>query len=77
MVEKGSDPDNKLMKTGVFRSFKDGDGLCEPTTWEFESNARQTDPEDKPECETMEDGPGRKKVELTELPNDSEGRIPE
>lgn len=33
MIEKGSDPDNLLMKEGVFRVFKDADGLAANTTW--------------------------------------------
>lgn len=33
MVEKGPDPDDELMDEGVFRVFKDGDGLAENTTW--------------------------------------------
>ena len=55
MVEKGSDPDNKLMKTGVFRAFKDGDGISKPTTWEF-SNVKQMKPMDKHKSETMKEG---------------------
>ncbi|MDO3390408.1 fimbrillin family protein [Bacteroides sp. ET489] len=33
MVEKGYDPDNELMKEGVFRVFKDKDGLSVNTSW--------------------------------------------
>lgn len=33
MVEKGSDPNNKLMKEGVFRIFLDGDYLAENYPW--------------------------------------------
>lgn len=33
MVKKGSDPNHKLMDEGVFRVFKDGDGLSENTSW--------------------------------------------
>ena len=33
MVEKGSDPNNVLMREGVFRVFKDGDYLSEPCSW--------------------------------------------
>lgn len=39
MVEKGSDPNNKLMKTGVFRVFKDKDGLAKAVTWSHTSTA--------------------------------------
>ena len=69
MVEKGSDPDNKLMKTGVYRVFKDGDGVCGPTTWEFESNARQMDSNDKSEAETTVDAakPRKAGAKLEEL----------
>ena len=33
MVEKGDDPSNRLMREGVFRIFKDEDGLCINTEW--------------------------------------------
>lgn len=33
MVEKGADPNNYLMKEGIFRIFKDQDGLSVLTTW--------------------------------------------
>lgn len=33
MVEKGDDPNNELMKEGVFRVFKDQDGLSINTSW--------------------------------------------
>lgn len=33
MVDKGEDPSNKLMEEGVFRIFKDQDGLSVNTTW--------------------------------------------
>ena len=33
MVEKGEDPENKLMKEGVFRVFHDQDGLAVNATW--------------------------------------------
>lgn len=33
MVDKGSDPENKLMKEGVFRVFKDVDGLAQNANW--------------------------------------------
>ena len=33
MVEKGSDPNNRLMKEGVFRVFMDGDGISPYTSW--------------------------------------------
>ncbi len=33
MVEKGSDPNHKLMDEGVFRVFKDGDGLASNYSW--------------------------------------------
>ncbi len=34
MVEKGDDPEGKLMKEGVYRIFKDGDGYSELTDWD-------------------------------------------
>lgn len=34
MVDKGSDPNNKLMKVGVFRVFKDQDDLARNTSWD-------------------------------------------
>lgn len=33
MVEKGDDPDSKLMDEGVFRVFEDGNGTALLTTW--------------------------------------------
>ena len=33
MLEKGPDPDMKLMKEGVFRVFKDEDGLAANDIW--------------------------------------------
>ena len=33
MVKKGNDPDHMLMDEGVYRVFKDGDGLSVPTSW--------------------------------------------
>ena len=33
LVEKGYDPENKLMEEGVFRVFKDKDGLSVNTSW--------------------------------------------
>lgn len=33
MIEKGSDPNGKLMKEGVFRVFKDQDGMAENSNW--------------------------------------------
>lgn len=33
MVDKGSDPNNKLMKVGIFRVFEDQDGLSQYTSW--------------------------------------------
>ena len=39
MVEKGYDPDNDLMQEGVFRVFKDKDGLSVNTSWTRSRNA--------------------------------------
>ena len=33
MVEKGDDPNHKVMEAGYFRVFKDKDGLSVPTSW--------------------------------------------
>lgn len=35
MVDKGSDPGNKLMNVGVFRVFKDQDELARNTSWDM------------------------------------------
>ena len=35
MVEKGDDPDGKLMEEGVFRVFKDEDGMSVNSDWEY------------------------------------------
>ena len=45
LLEKGDDPNNKLMKTGVYRVFKDGDGNSTVTSW---ANAAIFDPEEEP-----------------------------
>lgn len=37
MVEKGEDPENELMKEGVFRVFEDEDGFSVQTTWPVQS----------------------------------------
>jgi hypothetical protein len=42
MVEKGDDPDKKLMDVGVFRIFKDGDNVSQPTTWDRASLKRKS-----------------------------------
>lgn len=42
MVEKGSDPDNELMEEGVFRVFKDQDGLAVNSTWPSEVPSRRS-----------------------------------
>ena len=55
MVEKGNDPNKKLMKTGVYRAFKDGDGLSVPTTWEFNNNSRQDNRNSTSETEAISD----------------------
>ena len=56
MEEKGNDPDHKLMDTGVYRIFKDGDGISEPTSWEFESNGTKMMSKNNTKCKTMVDG---------------------
>ena len=77
MVDKGSDPDNKLMKTGVFRAFKDGDGISGPTTWEFDSNARQTNRVFNAESETNSDCCGQGDNNSLGLIGNSESVKPE
>lgn len=42
MVEKGSDPDHELMEEGVFRVFKDQDGLAVNTQWPSEAPNKRT-----------------------------------
>lgn len=66
MEEKGNDPDHKLMDTGVYRIFKDGDGISEPTSWEFENSSNQMKSKAKADCETMEDGRKSLKAESEE-----------
>ena len=34
MVDKGEDPENQIIDVGVFRVFKDEDGLAAKTNWE-------------------------------------------
>ena len=40
MVEKEGDKDGDLMDEGIFRVFKDKDGLSVNTQWNTSSNAR-------------------------------------
>lgn len=42
MVEKGDDPDGKLMDEGVYRVFQDEDGLAVNAIWPSNSNTRAT-----------------------------------
>lgn len=39
MVEKGPDPNHELMEEGIFRVFKDSDGLAVNATFNFNFNA--------------------------------------
>lgn len=68
LLEKGSDPNKKLMDVGVYRVFKDGDGISEPTTWEFESNANQIKSKNMDEIQTTVDGLGLKEKNLHDGP---------
>ncbi|MBQ4296210.1 MAG: hypothetical protein II755_11565 [Prevotella sp.] len=45
LLEKGDDPNNTLMKEGVYRVLKDGDGSSPTTSW---ANAGIFDPEEEP-----------------------------
>ncbi len=47
MVEKGSDPEGKLMDEGVFRVFKDQDGMAANSNWSRSLNVRSVKPETK------------------------------
>lgn len=51
MVEKGDDPDGELMDEGVFRVFKDEDGLSVPTTWERANATRSANL--LPDCKSV------------------------
>lgn len=42
MVEKGDDPNHKLMGEGVFRLFRDTDGIAKNHTWDNESRSLQS-----------------------------------
>lgn len=55
MVGKGDDPDHKVMDAGVFRIFKDGNRVSEPTTWEFVTKARKAITNELVEVHTMYD----------------------
>lgn len=44
MVEKGSDPEGKLMDEGVFRVFKDQDGMAANSNWSRTLNVRSVKP---------------------------------
>lgn len=41
MVKKGSDPKNTLMKEGVYRVFKDGDGISTTTSWNKNNSSQR------------------------------------
>lgn len=41
MLEK-NDPNNRLMKVGTYRIFKDGDGLASPSAWSARSTERSS-----------------------------------
>lgn len=43
MVEKGSDPQRKMMNAGVIRVFRDGDGTSEYTSWPAEAQDVKAD----------------------------------
>lgn len=43
MIEKGSDPNGKLMKEGVFRVFKDQDGVAVNSNWSRSADNRSYD----------------------------------
>jgi len=45
LLDKGDDPNNTLMKKGVYRVFKDGDGISASTTW---ANVATFEPEEEP-----------------------------
>ena len=59
MVDKEKDPDNKMMDVGYCRIFKDGNGLSEPTTWNFKIGARDFSPESYDSLGTAVDGGGK------------------
>jgi len=42
MTDKGDDPENKLMRVGVYRVFRDQDGLSVNATWPGRSSAPMT-----------------------------------
>jgi len=43
MLEKGADPDHKLMDVGYCRIFKDGDAISTPTSWSARQRDARTD----------------------------------
>ena len=56
MVDKGDDPNKKLMNVGVFRIFKDGDDISESTSWDRASLIRQSQPQTMHNSQTAIDG---------------------
>ena len=42
MTDKGPDPENKLMRVGVYRVFRDQDGLSVNAAWPGRSSAPTT-----------------------------------
>ena len=49
LLDKSADPDRKVVDVGVFRCFKDGDGLSEPTPWSTRIRSGQTTSSEIPE----------------------------
>ena len=47
MLEKGSDPKNKVMKVGKFRVFKDGDEMAKNATWPSSTREQQITVDDE------------------------------
>ena len=43
MLDKGADPDHKLMDVGYCRIFKDGDAISTPTSWSARQRDARTD----------------------------------
>lgn len=41
MIEKGEDPNHHIMSEGVFRMFKDGDGLATHVPWDYDPSVIQ------------------------------------
>ena len=56
MVDQGDDPNKKLMNVGIFRIFKDGDGISQSSSWDRARLIQQSQPKTIQNSQTAIDG---------------------